>query len=735
LLVATILEEFPSIASALAEAEAAMHASGSTPAIFKRSFDFVTRDFPFFKDSTGSIQSLLGADDVAPSFVLAADNTVLTAMDAGRSTLPAGPYRFWSTINLLNTAGTALNPFFNATLPATPGLLSLSLTSVVSPDLSFTVPEVRGSAADILPTYPGKTGKGIIVGIIDYGFDYAHPNFLKPDGTSRLIALWDQNSLGASTGVDLVLDDLKPSPNWHKGAGAYSNTYIYTPTGQFTTSTNVWPPSAPFKVLNDLVKLADPYSGSGNYDPHAHYFVNRAAADEYGAHGTHVADIAVGNGAATGRPGVAPEADIVFVQLPEPANSGGPADLATVLDAVHFIIAVAEMKGVPAVINLCVNANSGPHDGSGQVDLLDKYALGTSATGLTKPVSIVVSAGNQYVLARDRAKLDMDPISGTVWRKKYRETMAQWLPLTAATPDTFMWVVRKGDTSENRLRLYYRVTNRMDDVSVSVSGRLLDPTPASQAAPGANNVPIKSSDAATRVGRILKRLTLPADDSPRLIEIEIEPAKFPVAAPLDDFIIEVKVTSVSTRNVHAFVERDGMNLEQQSALGIANADLAIKLNGCTLGTLSCGAKTVVVGAYFANDVSGVGAQIAEFSSAGPALKYPELDNQPPGVGNVQPSLSAPGMAVLAARSMGGRTVNGVTRDVATFMSGTSMAAPHVTGAIALMLHKTSAATSMQIKDILQTYARRDTPQYGIGKRWDPRLGFGRLDVKAAMDKI
>ena len=36
------------------------------------------------------------------------------------------------------------------------------------------------------------TGKNCLVAIIDSGIDYAHPDFRKADGMTRIVALWDQ---------------------------------------------------------------------------------------------------------------------------------------------------------------------------------------------------------------------------------------------------------------------------------------------------------------------------------------------------------------------------------------------------------------------------------------------------------------------------------------------------------------------------------------------------------------
>ena len=38
------------------------------------------------------------------------------------------------------------------------------------------------------------TGKGVVVGIIDWGGDFAHADFIHPDGSTRFLALWDQTA-------------------------------------------------------------------------------------------------------------------------------------------------------------------------------------------------------------------------------------------------------------------------------------------------------------------------------------------------------------------------------------------------------------------------------------------------------------------------------------------------------------------------------------------------------------
>lgn len=39
-------------------------------------------------------------------------------------------------------------------------------------------------------------GEGVLVGCVDSGIDYSHPDFCNEDGTSRILRLWDQSVSG-----------------------------------------------------------------------------------------------------------------------------------------------------------------------------------------------------------------------------------------------------------------------------------------------------------------------------------------------------------------------------------------------------------------------------------------------------------------------------------------------------------------------------------------------------------
>lgn len=128
-----------------------------------------------------------------------------------------------------------------------------------------------------------------------------------------------------------------------------------------------------------------------------------------------------------------------------------------------------------------------------------------------------------------------------------------------------------------------------------------------------------------------------------------------------------------------------------------------------------------------NTALGVGAttssdQIAAFSSRGPS-------RDPATPGAIKPDLSAPGESVLSALAE--------RDDEYGYLSGTSMAAPHVVGAIALMWSASPSLIGQLVltTQILTSTARAIPNSFncgeGVGKAPNNTYGWGRLDAYSA----
>lgn len=133
-------------------------------------------------------------------------------------------------------------------------------------------------------------------------------------------------------------------------------------------------------------------------------------------------------------------------------------------------------------------------------------------------------------------------------------------------------------------------------------------------------------------------------------------------------------------------------------------------NGTLLHTVNAPAaadQALAVGAVDKAD------RLASFSSRGPGLTS----------GSVKPEITAPGVSIVAARAAG-TNLGPIVDTNYTRLSGTSMAAPHVAGAAALMAEQNPTWTGQELRGALVSTAKDG------GFRWYEQ-GAGRVDVTRA----
>ncbi len=185
-------------------------------------------------------------------------------------------------------------------------------------------------------------GAGVLIAVIDSGVDYYHPDFRKEDGTSRILAIWDQTAPNSSGEQQ---DPLLANPP----------PFSYAPPSGFSQG------------VEYTKEMIDAALSSGS----------RAAAEQIvperdpSGHGTNVLGIAAGNGAASGGRyrGMAPQADILVVKLGYPEEGGFPRT-AEVMQAVEYVIRKARELNMPVTVNLSFGNTYGSHRGT---SLLETY--------------------------------------------------------------------------------------------------------------------------------------------------------------------------------------------------------------------------------------------------------------------------------------------------------------------------------------------------------------------------
>ena len=231
----------------------------------------------------------------------------------------------------------------------TPGILYAELPTRVYTSAEF------GRAASCINNRPSApyvpdnlNGTGVLVGIIDSGIDYTHPDFCNMDGTTRIAALWDQS-----------MDSGNPPQGYLLGT-------LFT-----KEQINFALQEEQREKRRQIVPSVD-LSG----------------------HGTHVAGIAAGNGRASeGRfRGVAFESELVIVKLAE-VRSGLTAvsGTARLMEAVDFCVRFAMERNQPLALNLSFGTQEGAHNGR---SLLETY-LDTAAS-MAKCL-ICVGTGNDGI--------------------------------------------------------------------------------------------------------------------------------------------------------------------------------------------------------------------------------------------------------------------------------------------------------------------------------------------------
>ncbi len=130
-------------------------------------------------------------------------------------------------------------------------------------------------------------------------------------------------------------------------------------------------------------------------------------------------------------------------------------------------------------------------------------------------------------------------------------------------------------------------------------------------------------------------------------------------------------------------------------------------NSGLIGSPGTAASALTVGAVDKQD------QHANFSSVGPLAR----------TGALKPDLTAPGVAINAARSQHS-TGDGMYQS----KDGTSMATPHVAGAAAILAQQHPDWTNTQLKNALMSSTEALSDTYSAYQ-----VGTGRLDITAAID--
>ena len=187
------------------------------------------------------------------------------------------------------------------------------------------------------------TGKGVLIGVIDSGIEYANADFRQEDGATRIRFLWDQTVEGT------------PPEGYRIGS-------------EFSA-----------EQINEALQ-----------QPNRTMRLQKVPSVDSSGHGTAVAGVAAGNGRNSGGRyrGAAPDAELIIVKLGNPGGAGFPRT-AELMQAVDYIVQKAEMLQMPVSVNISFGNTYGAHNGT---SLPERFLDAAAQIGRTL---ISVGTGNE----------------------------------------------------------------------------------------------------------------------------------------------------------------------------------------------------------------------------------------------------------------------------------------------------------------------------------------------------
>lgn len=190
--------------------------------------------------------------------------------------------------------------------------------------------EASGILSVQLQSYLRLSGSGVLVGFLDSGIDYTHPAFRNPDGSTRILRIWDQT---LQTGT---------APSGLDYGSEYTSDMINTALRSLS----------PF----DLVPSRDTLG-----------------------HGTSVAGIACGSSDPSADfSGAAPQSSLLVVKLkaakqylrdyfliPDSATAYQESDL---MLGIRYLVQTSQQLGMPLVICISLGSSQGSHTGTAPLE-------------------------------------------------------------------------------------------------------------------------------------------------------------------------------------------------------------------------------------------------------------------------------------------------------------------------------------------------------------------------------
>ena len=415
--------------------------------------------------------------------------------------------------------------------------------------------------------------------------------------------------------------------------------------------------------------------------------------DEVG-HGTHVAGIALGNNRApfnklSRYQGVAPRAELIMVKGLR--KNSGDFDSGDVLDGIIFVHNLAKKLKKPYVLNLSLGGHRGGHNGSSLLERAIDVFSGKGKPGR----SVVVSAGNEGIVPihasgwlrpPDKAKIQIQiPIDSKITKEDESVLLECWFP-EKAQPSLYL---------------------------ISPGGLRFGPFGIKKE----TDTPTRTTEGVVSVH--YNRQNFKGISHQLTIVLSNDPKASP-SIPLERGNWTIEISGDVPRYDLWLVDATSSTLGRVELAGPLTQEMLIGVPGAANGAITVGSFNSRSG--WANQLGSTSqfpvktGDISDFSSPGPTL-----DGRP------KPEIVAPGIFIASpASAFANSSEASLMHDGPYLVSqGTSQAAPHVAGTIALLLQKRPDLDTPGIRQLLLQNATTDqfTKEGAVYHR---KWGFGKL---------
>lgn len=414
-------------------------------------------------------------------------------------------------------------------------------------------------------------------------------------------------------------------------------------------------------------------------------------ADLHG-HGTHVAGTAVGNGAALSTKkylGMAPEADIVVVK-----GGDGSFPTSNTIDSFTYFKNIADLFKRPIVLNYSIGGQYGPHDGT-RPDELAADSFVNSGKGRL----VVVSAGN------DNGK-----------------NLHKRLNLAPGETQNIIFNSPASTTAEDifGFRLYLNDNTNITSTATAPNGEFLI------AVPGQDNIKKVIGDSFT----MYLEDNIETINGDRFIDYYIARNGTNTQTTAGAWTLSI------TNNGTSAIVIDGWLYYKNSAVNTtivgSDNDMLVSSPGNATDVITA-ASYVGRNGWYSNSSTAPGGYTSASSTQDAISTFSAIGPRRDGL--QKPDIAAVGQAVISAMSTGTLAASSTDIVDATYYrknQGTSMSAPVITGALALMLQAKPNIDYAEAKNALHNTAQFDISTGAIpNNTW----GYGKLDIFRAVSSL